>query len=125
MRAFNPDDQYADVPPPGYKLIRWDGYELRFGDMVYSSMCGPWRLVRPGMNLIGARLCELSVLGVATPKAVTPIQVSAIDENRRFRAMATGGVWMVKRAGQVVFEHSGHPAPKRIKADTTVWLEEL
>ena len=123
--AFNPDDQYADVPPPGFNCVAWSGYALREGDMVFSAPCGPWTQVRRGMNLVGARWCELfSVLGIATPAKLRPCVLADVEAGRRFRTMATGGLWMLKQADGVVWESSGAPVPaRRCAPNRVVWCE--
>lgn len=123
--AYNPEDQYADVPPPGFRIERWNDYALKWGDLVFRVPFGPWEAVRPGMNLVGATRRELSgVLGVAVPCAVRSMPLAEVPEGQHFRGMATGGLWMVKRGPAVVFEASGAPVPKRrLRPDALVWVE--
>lgn len=56
---YDPECQYADVPPEGYKVIDFHA-KAQEGDMAYHQIHGGvWKPVRRGQNIIGASAHEL------------------------------------------------------------------
>jgi hypothetical protein len=53
--------QYADVPPPGYRMQYGPA---RAGDLAYWNEDSEWRAVRHGQNIVGAYTKDLWFMGI-------------------------------------------------------------